>query len=348
ISKISSSCHLLIGATTTNLCSRHFQPHSGSLFKSHFPTHFTLFRSNFTAAEEKERTMVSTRKRRAAAAGEEAVGASPSPIPSPDQPPAYEDLREQRIKENKERLEKLGLLDLSLKLKSTANKKSSKRNNAPSATTTTTKSRTIPSGSESPRRSSRVKTLAPVNYTEMVAKKKRGPRKDLEIRLQEGTQPEVYTEEHDKLLGSCDEEWVLGVDGYSVDGKRLLDPVDGKTCHQCRYGENVTEVNQNPDWICPTCRGICNCSLCRKEKGWLPTGNLYRKVTKLGFKSVAHYLIQTYRAKQENSPAPAEELAPKLLDASESQLGVSDADGKVGTEDVDVSLGDHDAVDEVK
>ena len=62
-----------------------------------------------------------------------------------------------------------------------------------------------------------------------------------------------------------------------------------------RYGENVIEVNQNPNWICPVCRGICNCSLCRQHKGWRPTGAIYRKVKRLGFKFVAHYLIQTYR-----------------------------------------------------
>lgn len=47
----------------------------------------------------------------------------------------------------------------------------------------------------------------------------------------------------------------------------------------CRYGENVEEANANPDWVCPVCRDICNCSRCRKVKGWEPTGNLYRKVS---------------------------------------------------------------------
>lgn len=48
--------------------------------------------------------------------------------------------------------------------------------------------------------------------------------------------------------------------------------------HLCRYGENVIEANANPDWVCPVCRDICNCSRCRRVKGWEPTGNLYRKV----------------------------------------------------------------------
>lgn len=45
-----------------------------------------------------------------------------------------------------------------------------------------------------------------------------------------------------------------------------------------RYGENVLETLKNKKWVCPICRGICNCSLCRPKQGWAPTGSLYRKV----------------------------------------------------------------------
>ncbi|KAE8655133.1 Ankyrin repeat-containing protein isoform 1 [Hibiscus syriacus] len=72
--------------------------------------------------------------------------------------------------------------------------------------------------------------------------------------------------------------------------------VQGQFCGDClymRYGERVLEANENPNWVCPVCRGICNCSLCRQAKGWAPTGPLYKKIAKLGFKSVAHYLIKT-------------------------------------------------------
>ena len=75
------------------------------------------------------------------------------------------------------------------------------------------------------------------------------------------------------------------------------DPVNGTTCHQCRqktidekskcknatceplgrhrfcrsclktrYHENLDEVLLNPDWTCPTCRGSCNCSHCRRKR----------------------------------------------------------------------------------
>lgn len=49
-----------------------------------------------------------------------------------------------------------------------------------------------------------------------------------------GSRPEIYTEEHEKLLGSTDMSWDLFVDGYGKDGKRIYDPFRGKTCHQCR------------------------------------------------------------------------------------------------------------------
>jgi len=39
------------------------------------------------------------------------------------------------------------------------------------------------------------------------------------------------------------------------------------------------EANQNNKWVCPPCRGICNCSRCRRGKGWMPTGHIYSKVS---------------------------------------------------------------------
>ncbi|KAL5562528.1 hypothetical protein UlMin_032275 [Ulmus minor] len=276
----------------------------------------------------------------------------------------YEQSRDLRIKENKERMQKLGLLDLSKKLKSEIAPK--KRSFKPPSEKKTTQ--TLP---QSPaRRSSRLKTMAPVSYAEDRERKKgkRESSEDVEICLEEGSKPEIYTEEHEKLLGDCEMSWTLNADGYGEDGKRIYDKDNGETCHQCRqktlglhthcskctivqgqfcgdclyarYGENVMEVNENPSWICPVCRDICNCSLCRKGKGWMPTGNLYRKVVKLGYKSVAHYLIQTKRSqpKAENPDVkvPAEESLPLVInvedDTEESQLvddnNSNDADDK--------------------
>ncbi|XP_057770026.1 uncharacterized protein LOC130989889 [Salvia miltiorrhiza] len=232
----------------------------------------------------------------------------------------YELCREERIRENRERMQKLGIFDLSQKF------------NAPKPTPVRAAYRKaprlhspLPPSSAGPtRRSSRLQSSTPVSYCELRVEKKDKSSKEYNILREEGSRPEVYTEEHDKLLGSTEMNWTLFVDGYGKDGKRIYDPVKGKTCHQCRqktlgqrthcsncsmvqgqfcgdclymrYGENVLEANANPDWICPVCRGICNCSLCRQAKGWPPTGILYKKISNLGYKSVAHYLIQSRRA----------------------------------------------------
>ncbi|KAG5061138.1 hypothetical protein GLYMA_01G181700v4 [Glycine max] len=229
----------------------------------------------------------------------------------------YELSREQRIRENRERMGKLGIFDLSLTLKLNNNNKRSysshKLRTPPS----------LPNPSAPVRRSSRLQNVTPVSYSEVPLKKAEF-KENGRVVIEEGAKPEVYTEEHEKLLGNTDKPWTLFVDGVGKDGKRIYDSVLGKTCHQCRqktlgyrtccsqcnmvqgqfcgdclymrYGEHVLEALQNPTWLCPVCRGICNCSLCRQAKGWAPTGPLYKKISALGYKSVAHYLIQTRRS----------------------------------------------------
>ncbi|KAK1586680.1 hypothetical protein Q3G72_005041 [Acer saccharum] len=229
----------------------------------------------------------------------------------------YEQSREERIKDNLQRLQKLGILDISDKLKSSVRPKRTPKNSPSDSQGSTS---LLQSGPR--RRSSRLQNVTPVSYSERLPKKDDCV-KDEDVRLEQGSKPEVYTEEHEKLLGNTERSWTLFVDGCGTDGKRIYDPVKGKTCHQCRqktlghrtqcsecnkvqgqfcgdclymrYGEHVLEANENPNWICPVCRGICNCSLCRQAKGWCPTGTLYKKISNLGFKSVAHYLIETHR-----------------------------------------------------
>ncbi|KAK9286364.1 hypothetical protein L1049_014758 [Liquidambar formosana] len=261
----------------------------------------------------------------------------------------YEKCRDQRIKENMQRMQKLGILDLSLKLQPP--KSSSTRN---ASHKTNPKSPPLLPPSEPPRRSSRLKNATPISYSEIRNKKSETSKND-EIYIREGSKPEIYTEEHDKLLGDCKTSWTLLADGYDKNGKRIYDQVKGETCHQCRqktlglhthcskcdlvqgqfcgdclymrYGENVIEANQNSSWICPVCRGICNCSLCRNAKGWTPTGNLYRKVSNLGFKSVAHYLIQTRR-----SQPIAEDIGTEPISANELLL-IADTGSQTSLDD---------------
>jgi len=125
--------------------------------------------------------------------------------------------------------------------------------------------------------------------------------------------------DHVRALGSWKMPWVVCKDGHDEKGEKIMDKVNGKTCHQCRqkylgkrtscshcqtlqgqfcgdclfqrYGENLEEANENPNWKCPHCRGLCNCSFHRSRRGWAPTGSMFPHADALGFLSVAHYLV---------------------------------------------------------
>ncbi|KAL0872400.1 hypothetical protein Bca101_022105 [Brassica carinata] len=276
----------------------------------------------------------------------------------------YEKCREERIKENLQRMQNLGIMDLSLKLKSEtrpAKRRYTKASDSNPDLRSSARNTPPPLQlSVSTRRSSRLKNASPVTYFEEPEKKGKAS-KEVVLWLGEGGErPEIYTDEHEKLLGNTERTWELFVDGYAPDGKRIYDPVRGKTCHQCRqktlgyrtqcskchpsvtgqfcgdclymrYGEHVLETLENPDWICPGCRGICNCSLCRKRKGWLPTGTAYKKVCKLGYKSVAHYLIQANKQSETNEDdetddSPSQASAKRSLTFKESKVSSEEDD----------------------
>lgn len=151
---------------------------------------------------------------------------------------------------------------------------------------------------------------------------------------------EVYTSTHAQRLGSYAKPWELNIDGCDGYGEKIYDDVDGLTCHQCRqktlarvticrccgmeahqfcgdclwrrYGENLDEALENPTWHCPVCRDICNCSLCRAHKGWPSTGQLYRKAMRMGYASVAHYLVLTRMHPVDSSAAPVAVQLPEI------------------------------------
>ncbi|CAN6937616.1 unnamed protein product [Brassica oleracea] len=109
--------------------------------------------------------------------------------------------------------------------------------------------------------------------------------------------------------------------GVRVIGGKIYDSSNGRCCHQCRqktmdfvasckamkkekqcpisychkcllnrYGEKAEEVGALIDWRCPKCRGICNCSCCRKKRGQSPTGILAHKAKASGLSSVSELL----------------------------------------------------------
>ncbi|XP_031842774.1 uncharacterized protein LOC116431457 [Nomia melanderi] len=72
--------------------------------------------------------------------------------------------------------------------------------------------------------------------------------------------------------------------------------VRGQFCGPClrgRYGESALEALKDPNWACPPCRGLCNCSICRTRSGLRPTGILATIVQKEGYTSVLDYLQTT-------------------------------------------------------
>ncbi|KAG6477475.1 hypothetical protein ZIOFF_066738 [Zingiber officinale] len=72
-------------------------------------------------------------------------------------------------------------------------------------------------------------------------------------------------------------------------------PCPIKYCHKClvnRYGEKPEDVSSLDSWICPKCRGDCNCSCCMKKKGQRPTGILIHKAKAIGFASVHELLFK--------------------------------------------------------
>lgn len=246
----------------------------------------------------------------------------------------YEHIRNARIEENKKRMEQLGLPNLCQSL----SKQLSAKRQRPFRAIPESKPVLNPTPS---RRSSRLQNATPVSYVEIPPTFKENSDSRSIRPLQQGNKPEIYTEEHEKLLGSCETEWVLFQDGYGPDGNKIYDSVRGKTCHQCRqktlglrthcskcsllrgqfcgdclymrYGENILEVLKKSEWVCPVCRDICNCSFCRLKKGWVPTGSFYRNAKSLGYRSVAHYLIlsQKSSAKAESAGAVSDNCLSK-------------------------------------
>ncbi|PNJ59957.1 CDCA7 isoform 4 [Pongo abelii] len=69
--------------------------------------------------------------------------------------------------------------------------------------------------------------------------------------------------------------------------------VRGQFCGPClrnRYGEEVRDALLDPNWHCPPCRGICNCSFCRQRDGRCATGVLVYLAKYHGFGNVHAYL----------------------------------------------------------
>ncbi len=69
--------------------------------------------------------------------------------------------------------------------------------------------------------------------------------------------------------------------------------VRGFFCGVCllnRYGQDAREALKDPNWMCPPCLDVCNCSICRNRLGKGATGPITWLAQAKGFKSVKDYL----------------------------------------------------------
>ena len=69
--------------------------------------------------------------------------------------------------------------------------------------------------------------------------------------------------------------------------------IRGQFCGPClrnRYGEDAKAAIMDPGWVCPPCRGICNCSFCMKKRGRRCTGIMIHLAKQNGFEDVKSYL----------------------------------------------------------
>ncbi|KAJ4974482.1 hypothetical protein NE237_007656 [Protea cynaroides] len=111
-------------------------------------------------------------------------------------------------------------------------------------------------------------------------------------------QKKLCGEEDCKRCGDLDmDEPCLGKTDCSV-----CHSSNGVLCRAClkvRYGEEMEEVRENKEWMCPHCQEekginpywICNSSLCLKKRKMVPTGIAIFKAREAGYKSVAHLLM---------------------------------------------------------
>jgi len=105
-------------------------------------------------------------------------------------------------------------------------------------------------------------------------------------RIHRNGQKKVYNSDVGTCCHQCRQKTI---DTKTVCRSGFCVGMKGQFCGTClhnRYGELAEEALKDPNWQCPPCRRICNCSFCLET----PTGQLYHLAKSKGFPSVHHYL----------------------------------------------------------
>ena len=100
-------------------------------------------------------------------------------------------------------------------------------------------------------------------------------------------------------------------------------------CLKNRYGMDIRIALKDPNWFCPPCQKICNCSICRNRTGKGATGPLALRAQEQGFMSVKHYLDNLNDDKNEHMD--------DTLDIKDDPLDIKDDPLAVNDEPLDVS-----------
>lgn len=106
---------------------------------------------------------------------------------------------------------------------------------------------------------------------------------------------ETVSEKHyDSINGtSCHQCRQKTDDLKTVCRNKFCIGIRGQFCGPClrnRYGESVKEAIMDPNWFCPPCRNICNCSFCMKKRGRSCTGQMIGVARQNGYTDVKSFL----------------------------------------------------------
>ncbi|KAH6761526.1 hypothetical protein C2S52_018959 [Perilla frutescens var. hirtella] len=235
----------------------------------------------------------------------------------------YEELRNARIVENRARLATLGLQKALSELRSL--------NSSPKSDKTHTRKQhcKVDRSAAPLRRSARLIAKPPTSEggklsfsyfegedgdTEM-GLRRRSKKEALRRRCESKGRGSVYDPVYGISCHFCRQKKLCGEEDCKRCGDRDMDqPCIGKTdcsvchssngilCRAClmiRYGEEMEDVRLNKEWMCPHCteeKGtkpywICNSSFCLKKRKMTPTGIAIYKAREMGYKSVAHLLM---------------------------------------------------------
>ncbi|KAL0450277.1 UNVERIFIED_CONTAM: hypothetical protein Slati_1584100 [Sesamum latifolium] len=203
---------------------------------------------------------------------------------------------------------KAWIVDLSLKLKAlrpTPNRGSHRK-------TPQVHSPLPPSGPV--RRSSRLQNSTPVSYCEevRVSKKDRSLNDD-DLLREVGSKPEIYTEEHEKLLGSTEMSWTLFVDGCGQDGSEFMILSGGRL---------AINAGQQPF---PLIVLVVIYILLLWDAPYIQD-----MISNLGYKSVAHYLIQTRSSNTDSD----KDVGTKVTNSAKRSLPFSNIEVTKGEDDL--------------